>query len=204
MALITSLEEHVVPYLGVFRVPDTLVAQLGQILQRGSTIHQVVDMSSSPSSSSSPSDVPNPTGSKFSAHRKPPSAPSLVTSSLEKVELDIRYSELSSSHLGKTVPRERFSYWSFDLLFLICSRVAQGMAILCLGFTVYFSLTDQEHSRRRLATLSLPSLLNRCKATLLRFVADESLRGNIPFPRCGLCIPFLRQFLHVIELEKKN
>ena len=185
------------PYLGVFRVSDTLVAQLGQILQRGSTIHQAVDMSSSPSSSSSPSDVPNLPGSKFSAHQKPPSPWPLVMPSLEKVALDIRYSELSSSHLGRTVPRERFSYWCFDLLFLICSRVTQGRRYYVLDplFTLFF--VDQEHSRRRLATLSLPSLLNRCKATLLQFVADESLRGNMPFPRCGLCIPFPRSISYM-------
>jgi hypothetical protein len=38
-----------------------------------------------------------------------------------------------------------------------------------------------------LAALSLPSLLNRCRTTLLAFVADEPLRGSMPFPRFGLC-----------------
>ncbi|EAU83566.2 hypothetical protein CC1G_07939 [Coprinopsis cinerea okayama7 len=42
---------------------------------------------------------------------------------------------------------------------------------------------DQEDSRRRLAALSLPSLLNRCRTTLVSYVADESLRGSLPFPR---------------------
>jgi len=37
----------------------------------------------------------------------------------------------------------------------------------------------------RLAALSLPSLLNRCRTTLLAFVADEYLRGSMPFPRFG-------------------
>lgn len=42
---------------------------------------------------------------------------------------------------------------------------------------------DQEDSRRRLAALSLSSLLNRCRTTLVGYVADEALRGNLPFPR---------------------
>ncbi|PPQ86975.1 hypothetical protein CVT25_009983 [Psilocybe cyanescens] len=42
---------------------------------------------------------------------------------------------------------------------------------------------DQEQSWRRLAVLSLSSFLNRCKTTLMGYVADESLRGNTPFPR---------------------
>lgn len=42
---------------------------------------------------------------------------------------------------------------------------------------------ENELSRRRLATLSLPSLLNRCRAALVDYVADEALRGHVPFPR---------------------
>jgi len=65
------------------------------------------------------------------------------------------------------LPRERFSYWCFDLLFLICSDTAK----------------DREPSRRRVASLSLPMLLSRCRTTLVGFVADEELRGSLPFPR---------------------
>ncbi|KAI0700224.1 hypothetical protein C8T65DRAFT_790748 [Cerioporus squamosus] len=43
--------------------------------------------------------------------------------------------------------------------------------------------TDQLAARRRIAALSLPSLLERCRMTLVGYVADESLRGNLPFPR---------------------
>jgi len=38
-------------------------------------------------------------------------------------------------------------------------------------------------AHKRLAALSLPSLLSRCRSTLVGYVADESLRGNLPFPR---------------------
>ncbi|KAH9049809.1 hypothetical protein EDB83DRAFT_2553433 [Lactarius deliciosus] len=74
--------------------------------------------------------------------------------------------------VGSTVPllavsRERFSYWCLDLLFFICSDTAK----------------DNEASRRRIAALSLPALIGRCRTTLAGYVADERLRGNLPFPR---------------------
>lgn len=34
--------------------------------------------------------------------------------------------EIGTTRAGKLVPRERFSYWCFDLLLLICSDVAKG------------------------------------------------------------------------------
>jgi len=86
---------------------------------------------------------------------------------VERVNIDTQYSELVSSQTGKAAPRERFSYWCLDLLFAVCSCEHR----------------DQESWRMRLAALSLPSLLNRCRRTLLAFVADESLRGSMPFPR---------------------
>lgn len=42
---------------------------------------------------------------------------------------------------------------------------------------------DQETSRRRVAALCLPSLLDRCKTAMVGYIADEALRGNLPFPR---------------------
>jgi len=65
------------------------------------------------------------------------------------------------------VPRERFSYWCFDLLLLICSDVAR----------------DREPQRRRVASICLPLLLIRCRSTLVGYIADEGLRGNLPFQR---------------------
>ncbi|CAK5277941.1 unnamed protein product [Mycena citricolor] len=88
------------------------------------------------------------------------------SSSFEKVEFDADEEE-GTAQPGTLVPRERFSYWCFDLLFLICSDTTK----------------DQEPSRRRLAALSLPALLSRCRRVLTSYVADEKLRGNLPFPR---------------------
>ncbi|KAH9934248.1 uncharacterized protein B0H18DRAFT_1082813 [Fomitopsis serialis] len=74
---------------------------------------------------------------------------------------------LGTTESGHFRPRERFSYWCLDLLFLICSDTAK----------------DRIPARRRLAALSLLSMLERCRATLVHYVADEALRGNLPFPR---------------------
>ncbi len=49
-------------------------------------------------------------------------------------------------------------------------------------------LIDQISARRRIAALSIPSLLERCRMTLVGYVADESLRGNLPFPRSVACV----------------
>jgi len=75
--------------------------------------------------------------------------------------------DIGTTRSGKLVPRERFSYWCFDLLLLICSDVAK----------------DQEPKRRRVASICLPLLLSRCRSTLVEYIADEELRGNLPFQR---------------------
>ncbi|KAJ7842842.1 hypothetical protein B0H14DRAFT_3868774 [Mycena olivaceomarginata] len=142
LALIGALEIDVVPHLGEKRVPDALVGQLAKALQQGSRLYES-ELSSNPHSPVSSS------GSR----------------EFEKIEMDGQYD--GSTQSGALVPRERFSYWCFDLLFLICSNTTK----------------DQEPSRRRLAALSLPSLLTRCRTVMMGYVADEALRGNLPFPR---------------------
>ncbi|KAK7039339.1 protein MON2 [Favolaschia claudopus] len=143
LALIGALEIDVVPHLGDMRVPDALVGQLARVLQQGSRLYES-EVGSNPHSPVSSS------GSR----------------EFVKIEMDGQY-ENGTTQNGTLVPRERFSYWCFDLLFLICSNTTR----------------DQEPSRRRLAALSLPSLLARCRSVLVGYVADEALRGNLPFPR---------------------
>ncbi|KAG6901567.1 hypothetical protein C0995_010501 [Termitomyces sp. Mi166 len=139
LALISSLEIDVAPHLGDSRVPDHLVGQLAKILHLGSRLQE------SEMNSEDVSDLASP-----------------------KVEA-IHIHNSGSTESGTFVHRERFSYWCFDLLFLICSNTSSGR--------------DQAHARQRLAALSIPSLLNRCRTTLVGFVADEALRGRLPFPR---------------------
>ncbi|KAJ7659408.1 guanine nucleotide exchange factor in Golgi transport N-terminal-domain-containing protein [Mycena rosella] len=143
LALIGALEIDVVPHLGGKRVPDSLVGQLAKVLQQGSRLYEA-EVASNPSSPVSSS------GSR----------------EFEKIEMDGHYNN-GSTHSGVLLPRERFSYWCFDLLFLICSNTTK----------------DQEPARRRLAALSLPALLSRCRTVMVGYVADEALRGNLPFPR---------------------
>jgi hypothetical protein len=104
LALIGSLEIDVAPYLGDSRVPDYLVSQLAQILHRGSVLYE-------------------PDLESISMSATPTKALSSVK--VEKVNLDQQY-DLGSTEFGTLVPRERFSYWCFDLLFLICSNTTHG------------------------------------------------------------------------------
>ncbi|KAG2136619.1 uncharacterized protein EDB93DRAFT_1242351 [Suillus bovinus] len=148
LSLISSLEIDLVPHLGDTRVPDHLIAQLAKILHKGSQLYK---SSMNPSRPGSPStDTANVSDDSRESH------------DFEKVDLDI-----GTTASGFLVPRERFSFWCFDLLFLICSDVT----------------SDQESSRKRVAALSLPALLDRCKTPMVSYVADEAIRGNMPFPR---------------------
>ncbi|KAG2129622.1 hypothetical protein DEU56DRAFT_741289 [Suillus clintonianus] len=148
LSLISSLEIDLVPHLGDTRVPDHLIAQLAKILHKGSQLYK---SSMDPSRPDSPSaDTANVSDDSRDSH------------DFEKVDLDI-----GTTAPGILVPRERFSFWCFDLLFLICSNVT----------------SDQESARKRVAALCLPTLLDRCKTTMVSYVADEALRGNMPFPR---------------------
>ncbi|KAF8345051.1 hypothetical protein F5887DRAFT_1282803 [Amanita rubescens] len=142
LSLISALEIDVVPYLGDTRIPDYLVSQLGSILYQGSQLRKTIE---------------RPNGNVLQANGFP---------AIEKIEMN-KHNEKGTTEMGLALPRERFSYWCFDLLFLVCSNTTK----------------ENELSRRRLATLTLPSLLNRCRAALVDYVADECLRGNVPFPR---------------------
>ncbi|KAI0668157.1 hypothetical protein C8Q78DRAFT_980256 [Trametes maxima] len=156
LSLIASLEIDVVPYLGDSSVPDYIVSQLARVLQQGSRLRET-DEDLPPSPSSLPDDT--------KASKMVEDHPS------NEFDKSQRFGDgsigMGTTASGRFVPRERFSYWCFDLLFLICSDTSQ----------------DQIPSRKRIAALSLPSLLERCRMTLVAYVADESLRGNLPFPR---------------------
>ncbi|KAK2460493.1 hypothetical protein APHAL10511_007499 [Amanita phalloides] len=144
LSLISALEIDVVPYLGRDRIPDYLVSQLGAILQQGSRLYK---------SSNRQLSINGNTG-HMNGYK------------IKKMETD-KGLESGTTETGVPVPRERFSYWCFDLLYLVCSNTTK----------------ENEPRRRRLATLCLSSLLNRCRETLIEYTADESLRGHVPFPR---------------------
>jgi hypothetical protein len=104
LALIASLEIDVAPHLGDSRVPDYLVSQLAQILHRGSVLYE-------------------PEPEHIDANASPVKA--RHSGKVEKVNVDQQY-DLGSTEFGSLVPRERFSYWCFDLLFLTCSNTTNG------------------------------------------------------------------------------
>lgn len=106
MALLTELEENVIIHLGNPRVPDALVSELARVLHRGSEIYQPED-----------------------AHPLPtPKSPSSAKNSVDVNHV----SEFGTTELGHLVPRERFSYWCFDLLFAICSSAPESKSISSL------------------------------------------------------------------------
>lgn len=104
LSLIAALEIDVVPYLADERVPDYVVVQLAKTLHRGSQMYFAEDGATDCSSVSALSNAD--TDSSISTKVDGAMGPTLYT---------------------RTFPRERFSYWCFDLLFLICSDTIQGL-----------------------------------------------------------------------------
>lgn len=168
LALVAALEIDVVPYLGDPRVPDYIISQLAKVLQQGSCIREAPEYR-----------PPSPTSP---GHKSPNSS-----YDLEKIESfgDVKPGE-GTTEPGRFLPRERFAYWCFDLLFLVCSDTAKGtnsFYVCNLSVNNNLYLIDRINSRRRVAALALPAVLSRCRTTLTTFVADEALRGSLPFSR---------------------
>lgn len=141
LSLVASLEIDVVPHLGGSRIPDNLVATLGKILQKGSKIYEDEQVASSRSSSASDDTAPSPPSSSES---QPKNGASLANpgspSKLQGIALDMHYSDIGSTDFGTLLPRERFSYWCFDLLFLICSDVTKGKNVSTSSMVIFDEL----------------------------------------------------------------
>ena len=112
LALVAALEIDVTPYLGDLRVPDYIIIQLARVLQQGSRIREGAE------------------------YRPPSPASPGIKAPKSSYEFDkiTEYNGTSdgATESGKILARERFSYWCFDLLFLICSDVAQGINLTSL------------------------------------------------------------------------
>ncbi|GAA5873054.1 hypothetical protein JCM1840_007309 [Sporobolomyces johnsonii] len=161
LALLLSLEQDVLPHIGHSLVPDDLIRDLGKTLQLASRLYEL-DLPIHFPKESRFSSLQQPVGAD---HTPPPTPPE------PRFDGDFDRQAKGAMH-GTTVEvaevgRERFAYWSFDLLFLLCSSEAE----------------DHEPERCRVAALCLPSLLNRCAAVIKTYVADAPLRGKMPFPR---------------------
>jgi hypothetical protein len=157
-----------IPCLSHDQVPDHLVTQLAKILQQGSQL--LLNESDDDEYPPTPSSLTKPDGKSA-----------------------IRSDKADSERVGSTAPargvsREPFSYWCLDLLFLICSDISKGRVYAPLSYSLVDlnASLDHESSRRRVAALSLPALIGRCRSTLASYVADEKIRGDLPFPRYAL------------------
>lgn len=116
LALIAALEIDVVPHLGDSRVPDYIITQLARVLLQGSQLRDEDDYQ-----------LPSP--------RSLPDGSTRSSQDFDKVERFGDHSlPMGTTDVGRFLPRERFSYWCFDLLFLICSDTAQGKAQDTRGF----------------------------------------------------------------------
>lgn len=143
-SLLDCLRNDVAPLLGDPHVPDAVASRLAWTLLQGSHISGY-DTSHSASTTDS------------------------VAEGIDRLESEY---DASTEH-GPLSPKERFSYWCFDILFFICADTKDEAA----------SGTDQKDSWRRLAALSLPYLLMRCRFTMIAHVADAQLRGSLPLAR---------------------
>ncbi|GAA5936680.1 hypothetical protein JCM1841_000223 [Sporobolomyces salmonicolor] len=166
LALLLSLEQDVLPHIGHSPVPDDLIRDLGKTLQLASRLYEL-DLpihlgKESPVAHQQSFSSLQPVGADYTPPPTPPE-PRFDGDFDRQVKGAMHGTTVEVAEVG----RERFAYWSFDLLFLLCSNEAQ----------------DHEPERRRVAALCLPSLLNRCAAVIMTYVADAPLRGKMPFPR---------------------
>ncbi|GAA5943397.1 Mon2p [Sporobolomyces koalae] len=171
LSLLLSLEQDVLPFLGTSQVPDELIRSIGKTLQLASRLYEL--------------DVPRLRYDRVLAHKRSfassvsvqPAAEHTPPTTPVEARFDPDFdNQATQSVKGTTVEviesgRERFAYWSLDLLFAICADIDQGES------------ADHSVERRRIAALCLPYLLNRCAASLKTYVADAPLRGKMPFPR---------------------
>lgn len=109
LSLIAALEIDVVPHLGDPRVPDYIVTQLARVLLQGSQLRDAENYQ-----------LPSPRSLTGGSTRS-------SQDGFEKVERFGDHSlSMGTTDVGSFLPRERFSYWCFDLLFLISSDTAKG------------------------------------------------------------------------------
>jgi hypothetical protein len=116
--LISALEIDVVPHLGDMRLPDTLVSQLGKVLHQGSMLRGSGLALPDCPTLSLPSSGLNAVNDHNSLDRTPRESVYAMVGE--------NFTEQGKVDSGSLVPRERFSFWCLDLLFLICSDTAKG------------------------------------------------------------------------------
>lgn len=120
-SFITNIEAHVYPNLGHPRIPEEIISNLGKVLQHASKIHEPQPISSLPSVDD------------LSEQMSPASFDEDFSSKTRKGFDDVELLDVVGLTVHTNVlPRERFSYWCFDLLVLLCSQNAIGMCTQAL------------------------------------------------------------------------
>lgn len=107
------------PKLGSTRIPDRLVCQLGQCVQLASRLYEL--------------DLSDTEADLLSYSEQTPSNQWDDDSPQKETRFDPSFAHQARARdmCGTTaevveLSRERFSYWAFDLLFLICSDAGEG------------------------------------------------------------------------------
>lgn len=133
LSLVASLEIDVVPYLGETSIPDYIISQLARVLQQGSRLRSNDD--ELPPSPSSLPDVSIPRAVDKRSMDQP-------FQDFDKIQkFGDGYIGVGTTLTGHFLPRERFSYWCFDLLFLICSDTSQGKCSSLASMSRLFTIT---------------------------------------------------------------
>jgi len=115
-----TLEGAILPNLGNQRVPTDAIVSLAQALCDTSHLHNRARRSSPDSQSMSPTAVSTRDSGNSRVHARDKGVgeyniPSCSDTALEGTTID-----------DYELPRERFAYWCFDLLFLMSNRMPEG------------------------------------------------------------------------------
>jgi len=177
LALIASLEIDVVPHLGDSRVPDHLILRLGKMLHSGSLLQQPED-GQDPEVKSPNATLPDVAKLKSRNGKEPLSEGSSITTELE----------IGTTRSGKIVPRERFSYWCFDLLLLICSDAAKGMAIYMVH--IFHPLnTNRPGAEQETCRLDMsPAAPQQVSVYASGVYRGRRTKGKSSIPKVRLCV----------------
>ncbi|KIM30394.1 hypothetical protein M408DRAFT_21910 [Serendipita vermifera MAFF 305830] len=155
-AFIATIKSHITPYLGNKRITDDIIIDFGKILQHASKIHEV-------------GATPLFDDTRTSSEQNQPDVHQEISSPMPYKGFKIHelVDVVGTTSGFNILPRERFSYWCFDLLFLLCSQTTD----------------HHEEKRRRVAALCLPQLLGRINQALLSYCLDTEIYGDMPFSR---------------------
>lgn len=116
--LSVALEQDVLPHIGNSSVPDDLIQRLGKYIQIASRLYSL-DLQQTPSR-------------RTSSASESISALSDRPSIAKESRFDSDFDRQSKGKMYGTtvdiveVSRERFAYWCFDLLFVMCSDCEDG------------------------------------------------------------------------------